>query len=385
MSRRRRHFVAGNFPPAARIGALAAVFPLLLVGCASKEQKEQVGESSEARTVEVTVTTEGCRPEPAKVSAGLVRFHVTNQGAAAVNEVELLAGKRILGEKENLAPGLSGEFTLRLEPGTYTLYCPNAETQRTDFTVTGTTAASSSAGAAEATTTYHDYVVAEARELLEETERFADSVRRGDVAAARELYGEARWHYEAIEPVAESFGDLDPAIDARADDVADPAQWTGFHRIEKALWADGSLAGMTPVADRLVADVRRLVDLITTQRYQPAQIANGAVELLDEIGRTKVTGEEERYSHTDLVDIDANLNGAKEAYEAIRPLLVRKNADLAQTIDQRFESALAALAPYARGESWVAYTEVDTAGRRAIAQHVDAVAEPLSQVAALVG
>ena len=41
--------------------------------------------------------------------------------------------------------------------------------------------------------------------------------------------------YERVEPVAESFGDLDPRIDARANDVP-KSKWTGFHPIERRLW-----------------------------------------------------------------------------------------------------------------------------------------------------
>ena len=43
---------------------------------------------------------------------------------------------------------------------------------------------------------------------------------------------------------------------------------------------------------------------------QPAQVANGSVDLLGEVAKSKVTGEEERYSHTDLGDFEANVDGA---------------------------------------------------------------------------
>ena len=46
-----------------------------------------------------------------------------------VTEVELIEGESVLGEAENLAPGLSGTFSANLEAGTYTIYCPGAETE----------------------------------------------------------------------------------------------------------------------------------------------------------------------------------------------------------------------------------------------------------------
>src|SRR6478609_7015270 len=110
--------------------AVAAVAALGLSACGSDDA------SAEGATqVKVTATSENCTPEPATVQAGAVTFDATNQDASAVTEVELVDGDKILGEKENLAPGLSGSFTLRVEPGTYAIYCPGANTERTSFTV----------------------------------------------------------------------------------------------------------------------------------------------------------------------------------------------------------------------------------------------------------
>jgi iron uptake system component EfeO len=343
-----------------------------------------------ATTVSVVLTPDGCAPSPASAPAGLLTFSVVNKNADAVSEAEVLKGETILGEKENLTPGLAGSFSLRLGPGAYVVNCPNAKTEKADFTVTGAASSaapspSASALAATASQTYHDYVVSEVTQLIAGTATFTTAVKAGDLAAAKAAFGPARTHYESIEPVAESFGDLDPAIDARIDDVADASQWTGFHRIEKALWTDNSLAGMDPIADKLTADVAKLQSLVATQTYQPAQIANGCVELLDEVAKSKVTGEEDRYSHTDLFDFEANVDGAKEGFAAVEPLLTLTDPTLASTIDARFADVLTALQPYKQGAGWVDYSTVDQDARRALAQKVDALAEPLSQVAARVG
>ena len=204
------------------------------------------------------------------------------------------------------------------------------------------------------------------------------------MAKAKTLFGPTRAYYERIEPVAESFGDLDPDIDARENDVDDPAQWEGFHRIEKALWVSGSTAGMGPVANKLVANVEKLQALVATARYQPAQLANGASELLDEVGKSKVTGEEDRYSHTDLFDFAANVEGAQKAYQLLAPELQTKDPALAATIETRFTDVTTALAAYRIGTGYVDYSTVGQAQRRVLAQKVDALAEPLSHVSALV-
>jgi iron uptake system component EfeO len=293
----------------------------------------------------------------------------------------------ILAEKENLAPGLSGGFSLNLKPGTYQIYCPNAKTEKVNFTVTGTAVGSSLNSAvantlADATAGYQKFVMAEVDKLIPAAKVFTDAVRAGNVEAAKAAFAPARYHYEEIEPVAESFGDLDPAIDARADGVDDPAQWTGFHRLEKALWEDKSLAGMAPVADRLDADLAKLKALAATTTYQPAQLANGATELLNEVATSKITGEEDRYSHTDLSDFEANVVGGKAAVDLLMPALKQLDAGLASTIEQRFVDVFDSLKPYKKGDTFVDYAAVTGDQRRVLTQKVDALAEPLSQVAA---
>ncbi|MDT7705280.1 MAG: iron uptake system component EfeO [Pseudonocardiales bacterium] len=334
-------------------------------------------------TVKVALSDAGCRPTPDTVPGGPVTFAVSNTGSGSVTEAELQKGGSILGEKENVTAGIDGTFALRLDPGTYSMYCPGAAKDTWSFTVSGAAAPTAAAGASltAATTQYHDYVVSEVAALTTATTAFTDAVRAGDMTKAEALYAPARVHYESIEPVAESFGNLDPAIDARIDDVSDPAQWTGFHRIEKALWVDRSSAGMTPVADKLDADVATLKSKVATAVYQPAQMANGASDLLTEVSTSKVTGEEDRYSHTDLWDFAANIAGAREAFELLKPALTAKDAALAQQLDTRFSDVTAGLDKYKQGEGYESYTAVTDADRRSLSNAVDALAEPLSQVA----
>ncbi|HEY9389292.1 MAG TPA: iron uptake system protein EfeO [Mycobacteriales bacterium] len=375
-------------PTRASSALLALALPALaLVGCGS-DGGDQGARSQSANTVAVTLTPDGCVGDPGSVPAGATTFEVTNKGADAVSELELLAGSRVLGEKENLTPGLSGSFTLDLAAGSYTLVCPGARQERTDFTVTGSSAGGSTSTPAaspeltEALEQYRSYVEDQVKQLVAATKEFTDAVRAGDVARAKQLYAPTRVFYERIEPVAETFGDLDPAIDARINDVDDPSRWTGFHRIEQALWERGSTAGMAPVADRLKLDVDKLAVAVETIDYQPAQLANGASELLDEVANSKVTGEEERYSHTDLVDFAANLDGAEKAFTLLEPELTKRDPALASTINERFAAVRTALDRHRDGDGYQPYTELTPAQVRDLASVVNALAEPLSQVAA---
>ncbi len=349
-------------------------------GCGSGSDGAKAG----GAVVQMRLTDAGCDPARLEVRAGPTTFEVRNDGADAVTELEVLEDGRILGEAENLAAGLSGRFSLTLRPGRYVTYCPGGDSaERGTLTVTGTGGRAPSQGALAAVSRYRRYVETQTGVLVRRTAAFAAAVRGGDLARAKLLYASARIPYERIEPVAESFGDLDPAIDARAGDVPE-ARWTGFHPLEQALWVRNSTKGTSRLAARLVADVRALQRRARTVELEPAQVANGSVELLGEVSKSKITGEEERYSHVDLVDFEANVDGARAAFAAVRPLVAAPRPQLARLIDRQFAAVASALAPYRRGATFVSYTELDRADTRRLSRAIDALAEPLSQVGAIV-
>jgi FTR1 family protein len=363
---------------------------LLAAGCGSGGGSTSAAPGT--RTLSVKLTDDGCSPAELKVPAGPVTFRVSNGGTSKVTELELKSSSGIiLGERENIVAGIDGSFSLNLEPGRYVLSCPNGDREDNGTVlVTGKSPPSTSQVdtqlVSQAVTGYRTYVKTQTAQLLAGTRRFIDALQDGDVAKAKELYAPTRFHYEAIEPVAESFGDLDPEIDARVDDVAGSVKWTGFHRIEKTLWEQRTTAGTEPYAAKLLDDVTELHRRVGTLDVQPAQLANGAVELLNEVAGSKITGEEDRYSHTDLSDFAGNLEGARRAFDLLRPVLVSGGSTkLASTIDERFDAVSRSLDRYRlAGGGYAAYGALDAADRRKLAQQVDALAEPLSTVAAKV-
>lgn len=226
---------------------------------------------------------------------------------------------------------------------------------------------------------YQDYVDGQSELLVDRTGQFVGAVKAGDEEKARELYASSRVPWERIEPVAEKFGTLDPEVDAREGDVPD-RNWTGFHRIEKALWVEDTTRGQGAYATELISDVERLERKVDDVKLQASDPVFGAVELLNEVSATKITGEEERYSHTDLYDIAANVEGARVAFEFVEPVVKRQDPDLVAQIEGRFESLEREIAPYRRGDGWVSYEKVDEEQRRELSQKIDALAEPLSRV-----
>jgi len=356
-----------------------------LIASLQREGLVATAPSTDKRVRAVTLTDAGCSPAQLKLASGPTTFDVSNDSADAVTEFEVMKGSKILGEVENVAVGLHRSFSLTLQPGDYVTNCPGGKgADKGTLTVTGA-AVKTTAGTQlqQAVTDYRRYLEQQTGQLVARTRSFTSQVRAGDVGQAKDLYAAARVPYERIEPVAESFGSLDPRIDARAGDVP-AAKWTGFHPIEHALWVRGSASGLDAVAGKLFDDVRLLQAKVRGVKLEPSQIANGAVELLGEVSKSKITGEEERYSHIDLVDFEANVAGARAAFEAVAPIVHERNEELDEQIDKHFEAVDTALARYRRGNGFVSYTKLTSADKRKLSQAIDALAEPLSKVPAVV-
>jgi iron uptake system component EfeO len=226
---------------------------------------------------------------------------------------------------------------------------------------------------------YQAYVVDQTNQLVEATALFTGAVIAGNVEEAKETYAPARVHWERIEPIAATLGDLDPNIDAREGDVPDD-EWRGFHRIEQALWVENTTEGQEEYAQQLQADIEQLQGDVQNLELQPADLVTGSIELLNEVSAGKITGEEERYSRTDLYDIQANVEGSEAAFEALEPSLEEQYPELVAEIEERFAAVYETLDPYREGDSWVPYTDVTENERRQISQSIDALAEPLSRI-----
>lgn len=358
------------------------------------------GEAGSATPGQVTVTVTdagGCVTTPTTVPAGQVTFVITNVDAVGVTEVELVADQRIVGERENLAPGFDSTFSARLDGGSYEIYCPGASTERSAFTVTGQAAVQDSDVSAlltQATKDYAAYVDDQITFLLVPVQELAAAIKAGDVAAAQAAYVKARPFYERIEPVAESFPDLDPAIDLRIGDVEQGTKWTGFHPIEQGLWERQSTDGLGPLADGLVANVQKLqqeatklTDATTAGTgggYQAFEIANGSATLLDEVLASKITGEEEAYSRIDLLDFESNVEGSLQAFATLKPALDQIDPTIVPQISTAFDALSAKLATFRDPSSpsgWVSYDHLTDADKKALTDALLAVQEPLSAVA----
>jgi iron uptake system component EfeO len=365
----------------ARLLAAASLLALGVSACGKDTP------STPGHEAAVTASDTACTLAQSELSAGVIKFSVTNSGTK-ITEFYVFQGNKAVAEVENISPQTTRSFSVELAAGSYQGVCKPGmvgEGIKSSFTVSGSAAAlSADEKLASAVADYKEYVESQANLLAPKTKEFTDAIRAGDVAKAKALYPVARWYYESIEPVAESFGDLDPAIDAREGDVDPGTQWTGFHALEQHLWVSGDISKDKALADKLDADVAKLVTLANTVDLKPLEIANGAKELLDEVATSKITGEEDRYSHTDLWDIAANVTGVKAAVDALRPALTARDAALMSEVDEKYEVVEDLLDSSKVGDGYKLYTALTPADTKALSDAVSGLAEPISKVAAAI-
>jgi iron uptake system component EfeO len=370
------------------------VAAVLATGCSSA--KRSSGSSTGLITVNAGAKT--CQLATSTLPAGRHTFEIHNSAGQVTEVYVYAAGDRIMGEVENIGPATKRNLIVDLAAGHYQVACKPGMVgngNRTTLTVTG--AAAASQGPDEdlqaAVDSYRRYVESETQALVDTTATFVAAIKAGKLAGAKQAYPTARLHYERIEPIAESFGDLDPLIDMRIDDATGGIPFVGFHALEQLLFARNTLAGAEPLAVALTGNVGKLNTLVKTVRFTPLVMANGAKSLLDEVARSKVTGEEERYSRIDLVDFAGNVDGAKYVYTALRPALASRNPQLVATLDQRFPALTNLLdshlarpgsTGYIAGSPYASYDALSKEQIKALAVEVDAISEPLGQLAGAV-
>ena len=375
--------------------AAACAAVLVTTSACSLTESNDTSKSGSKRTVTVESSDDACTLGATRAPSGRLVFKVKNTGSKVTEfYVYDAKGTRIVAEVENIGPGLTRDLVLTAAPGTYVTACKpgmSGKGIRNEFTVTDSGAKVTPEGLDHsdidrATASYKTYVQQQSDALLAGTKAFAAAYVAGNDVKARSLYARTRAHWERIEPVAESFGDLDPKMDLRQADLEQGQQWTGWHRIEKDLWRPKS--GYQPLgdtarskyADDLVANTEDLDRRVRKLDLTLDQIGNGSKSLLDEVASTKITGEEEAFSHTDLWDIQANVDGAKAGFEAVEDLLKVKDARLYETIEARFDALQKLLDAHRAGGGFDSYEKVTEPERKRLSDAVNALAEPLSKV-----
>ncbi|MCJ0867953.1 iron uptake system protein EfeO [Streptomyces sp. AP-93] len=366
---------------AAVVAALTAV-----TGCSEKSDASGDG------TIKVAASDSACEVSAKEFPAGKVTIEVENKGSKVTELYVLFPDDRIVTERENIGPGTKATITAELKAGDYEIACKpgmKGDGIRQQVKATGTgTALKRSPEADAAVAAYRKYVQEQADGTIPKAQAFADAVKAGDVEAAKKAYAPSRIGWERTEPVAESFGDIDPKVDVREDGLEPGQEWTGWHKLEKSLFAENKIDDADKkLADTLMADLAVWQKKVGQAEITPTSMANGAKELLDEVATGKVTGEEERYSHTDLVDFKANVEGAQKAYELLKPVTSKTDPALTAELDKQFAAMNTLLDKYRADKTSYEFTSYDKVGeaeRKELSDGVSALGEPLSMLAAAV-
>lgn len=367
-----------------RHSALSAALVTLLAGTSAAM-------AADIPQVKITVTDKQCEPMAVTVSTGKTQFIIQNNSQKAL-EWEILKGVMVVEERENIAPGFSQKLTATLEAGEYEMTCGLLSNPKGKLTVKGGSAAANGKAdvmqLAGPVTDYKAYVTKEVAELVAGTKAFTDAVKAGDLEKAKALYAPTRSHYERIEPIAELFSDLDSSIDAREDDyekkAADP-KFTGWHRLEKALFGDASTKGMNEYADKLNSDTLELQKRVSELAFAPGKVVGGAASLIEEVAASKISGEEDRYSRTDLSDFQANVDGAQKIVDLLRPALKKADATLLAKVDANFKKVDAILGKYRSKTGFESYDKLTDADRTALKGPITTLAEDLAKLRGTLG
>ncbi|WP_329355392.1 cupredoxin domain-containing protein [Streptomyces anulatus] len=372
------------------VATVAAVTALTAVtGCA--EKADAGGEGA----VKVTATDTSCEVSKRTFPSGHLQLAVENKGSKVTEVYVLHPDDRIVTERENIGPGTKANITAEIKAGSYEIACKpgmKGDGIRQKVEATGGKAVERDPELDAAVAAYRQYTLDQAEETLPKAKVFAAAVKAGDIEAAKKAYAESRIGWERTEPVAESFGDIDPKVDLREDGLEEgqdlEKDWTGWHRLERSLWQDKKITARDKeLADLLIKDLTVWQKKVGTAEITPTSMANGAKELLDEVATGKVTGEEERYSHTDLVDFKANVEGAQKSYELLKPVASKNDAALTEELDSRFAELNTLLDKYRADKNSYVFTSYDKVGkaeRKELSDGVNALAEPLSKLAAAV-
>ncbi|ORM51991.1 iron uptake system protein EfeO [Pantoea conspicua] len=341
--------------------------------------------------VTVTVNDKQCEPMTLTVKAGKTQFLIKNNSQKAL-EWEILKGVMVVEERENIAPGFSQKLTANLQAGEYEMTCGLLSNPKGKLVVEGEGTAKSAPSErmqlVGPISAYKAYVTEQVTQLVSHTQAFTDAVKAGDIEKAKALFAPTRQYYERIEPIAELFSDLDGSIDAREDDYekkAEDPKFTGFHRLEKALFADHSTGGMAGYADQLNKDVKDLQTRISELAFPPVKVVGGAAGLIEEVASSKISGEEDRYSRTDLWDFQANVDGAQKIVELLRPMVSQANPQLLAKIDGNFKKVDAILSKYRTKTGFESYEKLTSADRNALKGPITALAEDLSLLRGTLG
>ncbi|ROL65674.1 multidrug DMT transporter permease [Pseudomonas protegens] len=379
-------------PRALRWAVAGSVIVMIAAGGLFYYASQRAASKRQAHQGEITVTIHphSCEPNALTVPAGHASFRIVNRSDRAV-EWEILDGVLVVEERENIAPGLSQVINANLAPGDYAITCGLLSNPRGTLQVTPTAESDAQAKARPSMVAFigplsefRVYLSIQGSALIKAVNALQQAIDAGDLKQAQALYLPARAAYQRLAPAAQRLAELDNAINARADYFErreqDPG-FSGFHRLEHGLFQTRDLAGLAPVAQRLSSDVSRLKEQLLAQTLPPEQLVSVVARSIRSMADLRASsGEEERYSHSDLNGFAANLATTRKVIDLLRPLLAKSAAQLLPQVDNAANALDTRIASLRDGFGYLDYDKVTAEQRKEIADKAKALADALDAI-----
>lgn len=342
---------------------------------------------------QVTVADGTCEPADLTVPAGRATFEISNASARPI-EWEILDGVYVVEERENIAPGFHSLLTAKLLPGSYEITCGLLSNPRGTLTVIPSEQSEAERAQPPVTafigplSEYKVFLIGQSTALVTATEKLSEAINAGDLPAARSAWHAARLPYKRMEAVTNRIADLENVIDPLSDYLEQresDAGFTGFHRIEYGLFGQNSIDGLAPVADALLANVTELKTRLRQIKLLPQDLADSAQREAARLSESQIVSGENRWSFSDLAEIEANLDGMEKSVSLILPLAGNADPAIAQRVTDDLAAARSILASFKNGDSYPAYDSLDAAARSKIAAAFQALADAISALNPTIG
>ncbi|RMX06544.1 hypothetical protein D8I35_08470 [Corticibacter populi] len=336
----------------------------------------------------VVVGDSSCEPADFKLPAGLTTFEIHNASRRPL-EWEILDGVMVVAERENIAPGFHSLLTVKLRPGSFAITCGLLSNPRGTLEVTPTTSSEAERlrpplqSFIGPLSEQRVFLIMQGNAMEREAQALAAAVEAGDLDAARAHWLAARLPYKRIEAVAGRFADLESRIDPQADYLQgreeDPG-FTGFHRLEKALFEQHTLDGLAPVAQQLAEDAGQLKGRIRALQQKPEDLAGSALWQAERLRDGALEHGQNPYAQSDLADLQANLEGMAKSVLLLGELLQGASAELATRVRADFDGLDKALQSLQVNGAFPAYREIAPAQRAELDRRLEQLAQGIAQV-----
>lgn len=342
---------AAKAPPGRLINYLIAVGIALTAG--GIELFWSISSRNNVMTMDaITITVDGkaCAPMALEMPAGKATFKIVNASDRPL-EWEILDGVMVLAERENIAPGFSSTLTETLKPGSYEITCGLLSNPRGTLKVLPT-AASEAARTAPPVAEFVGPLAERQVQLMRAASKFAKSskalqeaIGAGEITAAQVAWERAAQDWARLGPVALRVSDLmnriAPQPEWLAGREADPG-FIGLTRIEYALFKQGELTDLAPVAAQLVADAEALQARIKALKPAPDDVAADAARAARALADGQIAAGLSRHAGADSALLTAAIDGLRRSVAAELPLIEAADPAFVPRVNEAFAAAEAA-------------------------------------------